>query len=44
MAKHKHGSMKIDSQERTYDGFIKVGTWSVGICIFILVFLALFAA
>ena len=44
MAKHKHGSMKIDEQEGTYEGFIKVATWTVGICIGILIFLALFAA
>lgn len=44
MAKHKHGSMKIESQIRTYDGFVKGVTWTIGICVGILVFLAIFAA
>jgi len=44
MAKHKHGTMQIDSQSQTFDGFVKIITWTVGICVGILIFLALFAA
>jgi len=40
MAKFKHGSMEIDTQEKTFAGFIKAVTWSV---ILILVFLVLLA-
>ncbi|MEO0343843.1 MAG: aa3-type cytochrome c oxidase subunit IV [Pseudomonadota bacterium] len=44
MAKHKHGSMKVDAQEKTFEGFVSVVTWTVGICVGILIFLAIFAA
>ncbi|MEM0977000.1 MAG: aa3-type cytochrome c oxidase subunit IV [Pseudomonadota bacterium] len=44
MAKHKHGTMKIISQERTFDGFVKALIWGVAICVGVLIFLALFAA
>ena len=44
MAKHKHGSMKIEVQENTFDGFVKAITWGTGISIAILIILALFAA
>lgn len=38
---HEHGSMDIEVQEKTFDGFVKFTTWSVvGILVF-LVFLAL---
>lgn len=29
MADHKHGEMNIDAQEKTFEGFVKVVTWSV---------------
>ncbi|MEM7074162.1 MAG: aa3-type cytochrome c oxidase subunit IV [Pseudomonadota bacterium] len=41
---HEHGEMDIDVQEKTFDGFIKITTYSViGIFIF-LVLLALINA
>lgn len=40
MADHKHGEMKTDVQEKTFDGFIKIVTWS---CILIAVFLVFLA-
>lgn len=42
MADHKHGSMNIEVQEKTFDGFIK---WSKNVVIFaicVLIFLAIF--
>jgi hypothetical protein len=42
MAEHKHGSMDITEQEKTFDGFIR---WSVRVAVVsigILVFLAIF--
>ena len=44
MSEHKHGEMDISVQEKTYEGFIKVGVWGAIISILILVFLALVAA
>lgn len=43
MSEHKHGEMDIREQEKTFDGFIKVGVWGGAISILILVFLALVA-
>lgn len=43
MAEHKHGSMDITEQEKTYAGFIKASTWVAAVVIFILLFLAVFA-
>jgi hypothetical protein len=40
-AEHKHGSMDIRDQERTFAGFIRMSTWVVAIAIGILIFLAL---
>jgi len=42
MSEHKHGSMNIENQEKTYSGFIKGGIWLAGVSIGILVFLAIF--
>lgn len=42
MADHEHGSMKIEEQEKTFDGFIR---WSIrisAVSIGVLVFLAIF--
>lgn len=42
MAEHKHGSMNIDVQEKTFEGFIK---WTIRVVIAsfaILLFLAIF--
>ena len=41
MAEHKHGSVDIKVQEKTFAGFIRMVTWGAGISIGILVFLAL---
>ncbi len=42
MAEHKHGTMDITTQEKTFDGFIR---WSMRVAIFsiaVLIFLAIF--
>jgi hypothetical protein len=41
MAEHKHGSMDITAQEKTFAGFMRFVIWGAGISIGILVFLAL---
>ncbi|MCL4188715.1 MAG: aa3-type cytochrome c oxidase subunit IV [Rhodobacteraceae bacterium] len=41
MAEHKHGSMDIRAQERTFAGFMRMMVWGAGITIAILIFLAL---
>ncbi|WP_346763311.1 MULTISPECIES: aa3-type cytochrome c oxidase subunit IV [Tabrizicola] len=40
-AEHKHGSMDIREQEKTFAGFIRMSVWVAGIALAILVFLAL---
>lgn len=42
MAEHKHGTMYIREQEKTFGGFVKVSMWIVGIAIAALVFMAVF--
>lgn len=42
MADHKHGTMDIDSQEKTFAGFIKASIYVAAGAIGILIFLALF--
>jgi hypothetical protein len=41
MAEHKHGSMDIKVQEKTFEGFIRFSVWGAGISIGILIFMAL---
>lgn len=41
MAEHKHGSMDIREQEKTFAGFIRLTTWGAILSIGVLVFLAL---
>lgn len=41
MAEHKHGSMDIREQEKTFAGFLRLSAWVAGIAIGILIFLAL---
>ncbi len=41
MAEHKHGSMDIRAQEKTFAGFIKLSVWVAGISIAALIFMAL---
>jgi hypothetical protein len=43
MAEYKHGSMDISSQRKTFEGFVKTVTWSVGVILAVLVFMAIFA-
>jgi hypothetical protein len=38
---HKHGTMDIAVQEKTFARFIRMVTWGVGISIAVLIFLAL---
>lgn len=42
MAEHKHGSMDISVQEKTFDGFIRWVTRGALISLGILIFLAIF--
>lgn len=41
MAEHKHGSMDVREQEKTFAGFVRLTTWGAGIAIGVLIFLAL---
>jgi hypothetical protein len=41
MAEHKHGSMDITVQEKTFEGFVKLATWVAGGAICVLLFMAL---
>lgn len=41
MAEHKHGSMDIRTQEKTFNGFVHMVMWGAGIAIGVLIFLAL---
>ena len=41
MSDYKPGSMDIRQQEKTFDAFIKMVTWSAVIVVVILVFMAL---
>ncbi len=41
MAEHKHGSMDIKEQEKTFDGFIRYVIWGAAISIGVLIFMAL---
>jgi hypothetical protein len=38
---HKHGSMDVTAQERTFAGFMQKVVWGAGIAIALLVFAAL---
>jgi membrane protein required for beta-lactamase induction len=42
MAKYKHGSMDITTQEKTFEGFISLTTKAVVLIIAILIFMAIF--
>lgn len=41
MAEHKHGSMDIKVQEKTFEGFVRFAMWGAAISIGVLIFLAL---
>lgn len=40
MAEHKHGSMDIKEQEKTFDGFVKFTIWTIVVIIVALILLA----
>jgi Ni,Fe-hydrogenase I cytochrome b subunit len=40
-SEHKHGSMDIRDQEKTFQGFVRMSVWVTGIVIAILIFMAL---
>ena len=42
MAEHKHGSMDITTQEKTFEGFVKWSIRVAAVSIGILIFLAIF--
>ncbi len=42
MSDHKHGEMNSDTQQKTFDGFMKFTTWSVIVILFIIVGMAIF--
>lgn len=42
MAEHKHGTMDVREQEKTFGGFVKVSMWIVGISIAAVIFMAIF--
>lgn len=44
MAEHKHGEMKVDVQEKTFDGFMRWTVKSVVVIFAILLFLLIFAS
>lgn len=44
MAQHEHGTMNIDEQVKTFDGFMKFVVRSVIVIIAVLLFLAIFGA
>jgi Ni,Fe-hydrogenase I cytochrome b subunit len=41
MAEHKHGSMDIKVQEKTFEGFLRMVAWGAVISIATLIFMAL---
>ncbi|CUX83088.1 MAG: aa3-type cytochrome oxidase subunit IV CoxD [Roseibaca calidilacus] len=41
MAKHEHGKMDISTQEKTFDGFMRMVTWGAAISIGVLIFIGL---
>lgn len=41
MAKHEHGSMNADVQEKTFERFVKIVGWSIVWILVFLVFLAI---
>ena len=44
MAQHEHGTMNIDAQEKTFDGFVKFTVRTVIVIVLVLIFLAIFGA
>ena len=44
MAEHEHGSMDIEVQEKTFDGFMKFTVRAVIVIFAILIFMAIFTS
>ncbi|MFO7759327.1 MAG: aa3-type cytochrome c oxidase subunit IV [Roseovarius sp.] len=44
MTEHKHGEMDTEVQEKTFEGFVKIVTWTTVAIIGILIFIALIGA
>lgn len=42
MAEHKHGSMDITDQQKTFDGFMKASMRVAIACVAVAIFLAIF--
>jgi hypothetical protein len=42
MAEHKHGSMEIKDQEKTFQGFMAWTKWTVIVIFAVLIYLAIF--
>ncbi|ASP19194.1 cytochrome c oxidase subunit 4 [Antarctobacter heliothermus] len=42
MAEHKHGSMDIETQEKTFEGFINFTIRSVIVILVLVIFMAIF--
>lgn len=42
MAEHKQGEMDITTQEKTFDGFMRLTTWVVVLILLLVVFMAIF--
>ena len=42
MAEHKHGEMDIDTQQKTFDGFMEWTKWSVIVIIGLIIAMAIF--
>lgn len=42
MSEHKHGSMDIEVQEKTFSGFVRGVIWVGGLSIGVLIFLSIF--
>lgn len=42
MADHKHGDMDVDTQEKTFDGFMRFTTRSVIVIVVLIVLMAIF--
>lgn len=41
MAEHEHGDMDIETQEKTFEGFVRTVGYGAVICILILIFIGL---
>lgn len=41
MSDHDHGKMEIETQEKTFEGFIKLVGYAAVFCVGLLIFLAL---